>query len=164
MYKKSVALLISIMLFTGCSFTKTSNNVKNFTKCYIHKIPAPFWVCYQSSFQSVGKVVAKKISRLKQEEAFSLGVSDLVNKLQAKTKLFLTRIGINDKKTIKAILDRVKNFVIVDAYQGDSWYSKKERMLYVSVYVDKKEFKKFLLSNFKNKDKKLLENSFNEIF
>ncbi len=165
MYKKTLALsLIGIIFFTGCSFTKTSSNIKNFTKCYIHKIPAPFWVCYQSPFQSVGKVVAKKISRLKQEEAFSLGVSDLVNKLQAKTKLFLRRIGVSDEKKIKTILDEVKNFVIVNAYQGESWYSNKEKMLYVRVFVNKDEFEKFLLSNFKNKDKKLLEDSFNEIF
>ncbi|EDM23245.1 hypothetical protein FE773_02965 [Caminibacter mediatlanticus TB-2] len=164
MKKLTFIFLTTALFYTGCSFTKTSTNVKNFTKCYINKIPAPFWVCYQSPFLSVGKVTANKVTRLKQEEAYSLGVSDLVNKLQAKTKLFLRRIGINDEKQIRNILSQVKNFVVINALQGDSWYSKKEKMLYVKVSVNKEEFKKFLLSKFKNKDKKLLEDSFNEIF
>ena len=122
-------LWLIVPLFIGCSssVSNTSIKIKNFTKCYIHKIPAPFWICYQSSFQSVGKVYTPSVSRLKQEEAFSIGVSDLINKLQAKTKLFLRRIGLEDSKKEKQILNKVKNFVIINAIQGDTWYSKAEK-------------------------------------
>jgi hypothetical protein len=153
-----------VPLFIGCSVSNTSTKIKNFTKCYIHKIPAPFWVCYQSSFQSVGKVYTSSISRLKQEEAFSIGVSDLINKLQAKTRLFLRRIGVDDKKKEKQILNEVKNFVIINAIQGDTWYSKAEKMLYVEVKVNKEDFKKFLFKELKNINKKELEVAFNEVF
>ena len=153
-----------IPLFIGCSVSNTSTKIKNFTKCYIHKIPAPFWVCYQSSFQSVGKVYTKEVTRLKQEEAFSIGVSDLINKLQAKTKLFLRRVGIDDEKKQKQILDSVKNFVIINAIQGDSWYSKADNMLYVEVKVDKESFKRYLFNELKDINKKELEVAYNEIF
>ena len=91
------------LIFWGCSFTNTTQKVKKFTKCYVHQIPAPFWVCYQSLFLSVGKVHANKISRLKQEEAYSLGVSELIAKLQAKTKLFLRKLNVKDHKLIEQI-------------------------------------------------------------
>jgi hypothetical protein len=159
-------LWLIVPLFIGCSgsISNTSTKIKNFTKCYIHKLPAPFWVCYQSSFQSVGKVHTPSMSRLKQEEAFSIGISDLVNKLQAKTKLFLRRIGLDETKKEKQILEAVKNFVIVNAIQGDSWYSKVEKMLYVEVKVDKKDFKRFLFNELKDINKKELEVAFNEVF
>ncbi len=155
-----------IPLFVGCSVSNTSTKIKNFTKCYIHKIPAPFWVCYQSSFQSVGKVYTEKITRLKQEEAFSIGVSDLINKLQAKTKLFLRRVGIDNEKKQKQILDSVKNFVIINAIQGNFWYSKTDKLLYVEVKINKNDFKKMLFNELKdeNIDKKEFEVAFNEIF
>ena len=92
--KKTYLLLP--LIFLGCTFTNTTQKVKEFTKCFIHQIPAPFWVCYQSSFLSVGKIHTNKFSRLKQEEAYSVGVSELIAKLQAKTKLFLRKLDIND--------------------------------------------------------------------
>jgi len=152
------------LIIGGCSISNTSTKVKSFTKCYINKIPAPFWVCYQSSFQSVGKIHSAQINRLKQEEAFSIGVSDLISKLQAKTKLFLRRLEINDKKKIDKILKLVKNFVVINSIQGDSWYSKKENMLYVEVKVDKKDFKRFLLNELKEINKKTLQMAFDEVF
>ena len=155
-----------IPFFIGCSgsISNTSTQIKNFTKCYIHKLPAPFWVCYQSSFQSVGKVHTSSVSRLKQEEAFSIGVSDLINKLQAKTKLFLRRLGIEGTKKEKQIMEAVKNFVIVNSIQGDSWYSKAEKMLYVEVKVNQDDFKRFLFNELKDIDKKELKVAFNEVF
>ncbi|GAB6046024.1 hypothetical protein JCM11957_16230 [Caminibacter profundus] len=151
------------LIIGGCSISNTSTKVKSFTQCYIKKIPAPFWVCYQSSFQSVGKIHSAQINRLKQEEAFSIGVSDLISKLQAKTKLFLRRLEINDKKT-NQILKLVKNFVVINSIQGDSWYSKKENMLYVEVKVDKKDFKRFIFNELKDIDKKTLQMAYDEVF
>jgi hypothetical protein len=156
-------LLISLM-FLGCSISNTTTKVKNFTKCYIHQIPAPFWVCYQSSFLAVGKVVTDKVTRLKQEEAFSNGLTQLITKLQSKTKIFLNKLDIDDEKEIKRILDAIKSFVIVNALQGKTWYSKKEHILYVEVTVDKNEFKDFLYRELKNVDKKKFEIAFNESF
>jgi len=151
-------LLLVPLLFIGCaSINQTSKNIKNFTKCYIHKIPAPFWICYQSSFMSVGKVKAQKLSRIKQEEAYSQGVSDLIAKLQSKTKLFLRKLDIKGND----ILKEIKSFVIVNAIQKETWYDKKNKMLYVEVIVDKKEFKKFLESKVKTKN---FEEIFNETF
>jgi len=147
-------------LFLGCSFTNTSNKVKEFTKCYVHQMPAPFWVCYQSPFLSVGKVHADKLTRLKQEEAYSLGVSELIAKLQSKTKLFLRKLGLEDKN----IDSEIKDFVILNALQGDSWYNEKEKMIYVQVKIDKKEFKNFLFEKFKNVKKQELQNAFDETF
>jgi len=154
-------LLFTIpLLFLGCSFTNTSHKVKEFTKCYVHQMPAPFWVCYQSSFLSVGKVHADKLTRLKQEEAYSLGVSDLIAKLQMKTKLFLRKFNIKDGK----IDDAVKDFVILNAIQGDSWYNEKEHMIYTQVQVDKKEFEKFLKSRYPKLDEKEFKSVFDETF
>ncbi|ACM93086.1 putative lipoprotein [Nautilia profundicola AmH] len=153
-------LFLAPLIFLGCSVSNTTTKVTEFTKCYVHQLPAPFWVCYQSSFLSVGKVHADKLNRLKQEEAYSLGVSELVAKLQSKTKLFLRKLGLEDKN----IDSEIKDFVILNALQGDSWYSKDEKMIYVQVKIDKEEFKKFLFDKCKKIDKKVLENTFDETF
>jgi len=153
-------LFLVPLIFIGCaSVNKTTQDVKNFAKCYIHQMPAPFWICYQSAFMSVGKVKSDKLSRLKQEEAYSAGVSDLIAKLQSKTKLLLRKLGLENKK----ILDEIKNFVIVNAIEDDTWYDKKNRMIYVKVVVNRDEFKKFLKSNLKVDNKKF-EEIFNETF
>ncbi|WP_456479690.1 hypothetical protein [Nautilia sp.] len=152
--------LIIPALFLGCSVSNTTTKVREFTKCYVHQIPAPFWVCYQSSFLSVGKVHADKQTRLKQEEAYSLGVSELIAKLQSKTKLFLRKIGVKDKH----IDSEIKDFVILNALQGDSWYSEKEKMIYVQVQINKDEFEKFLFEKFKKIKKEELKSAFDETF
>jgi len=157
---KKLLIALPMLLFLGCSISNTSTKVKNFTKCYVHQMPAPFWVCYQSSFLSVGKVHADKMTRLKQEEAYSLGVSQLIVKLQSKTKLFLRKIGAEDQN----IDSEVKDFVILNALQGESWYSEKEKMIYVQVKLDKDEFKKFLFEKFKNIKKEELQDAFDETF
>jgi len=149
------------LVFLGCSFTNTSTKVKEFAKCYVHQMPAPFWVCYQSSFLSVGKVHADKLTRLKQEEAYSLGVSELISKLQSKTKLFLRKVGMDDKVDLDG---KIKDFVILNALQGESWYSKKEKMIYVQVKIDAKEFKKFLYENLNGVDKEEFQEAFDETF
>ena len=155
-------MLLIPLLFLGCSFSNTTKKVKNFTKCYVKQMPAPFWVCYQSSFISVGKVHTDKVTRLKQEEAYSVGVSDLVFKLQSKTVIFLRKLGIEDKNFIK---NDIKDYVILSALQGDSWYSDKEKMVYVQVKINEKEFKNFLYEKLKNKVKqKEFESAFNETF
>ena len=156
---KKLFLLIPLM-FVGCSVSNTSTKIKKFTKCYINKIPAPFWVCYQSSFISVGKIYTKKFNKLKQEEVYSVAISKLYSKLQTKTKLFLRKLGKENKNIVK----KVKDFVILNAILEDSWYNKKEQMLYVKVAVNKEEFKKFLFDELKNIDKKILETTFNETF
>jgi len=148
------------LFFFGCTASNTVSKVNNFSKCYVHKMPAPFWVCYQSSFISVGKVHCDKTDRLKINEAYSYGISRLIQKLTAKTKIFLTKLGINDKK----IDSDIKDFVIMSADQGDTWYSKKEKMIYVQVKIDKDEFKNFLSEKYKNIDKKVFERAFNETF
>jgi len=155
---KNLIFLIAL-IFGGCSVSNTSLKVTDFAKCYIHKIPAPFWVCYQSSFIAVGKVHGDKLNRLKQEEAYSLGVSEMIKKLQAKTSLMLRRLGIK-----KDLSEKVKNFVIVNAVEGESWYSTAEKMIYVEVKLDKNEFKKFLFEELKNVNKEKLENAFDETF
>ena len=156
---KKLFLLIPLM-FVGCSVSNTSTKIKKFTKCYINKIPAPFWVCYQSSFISVGKIYTKKFNKLKQEEVYSVAISKLYSKLQTKTKLFLRKLGKENKNIVK----KVKDFVILNAILEDSWYNKKEQMLYVKVAVNKEEFKKFLFDELKDIDKKILETAFNETF
>jgi hypothetical protein len=156
---KKVYFLLPLV-FLGCSFTNTSQKVKNFTKCYVHQIPAPFWVCYQSSFLSVGKVHANKLLRLKQEEAYSVGVSELIAKLQIKTKLFLRKLNIKNDELIK----KIKDFVILNALQGESWFNGKEKMIYVQVKLDKDEFKNYLFEKLKKIDKKILESTFDETF
>jgi len=153
-------LLWVSLVFIGCSVSNTTEKVQNFAKCYIHKLPAPFWVCYQSSFLSIGKTHSDKLSRLKQEEAYSLGVTDLISKLQSKTKLFLRKLDVKNDK----LITKVKDFVVLNAIQGDSWYDKKDKMIYVQVKLNKDEFKKFLFDDLKNKDKKVLENTFYETF
>ncbi|WP_457562327.1 hypothetical protein [Caminibacter pacificus] len=157
-------LLLLPLAFLGCSVSNTTTKVKNFTKCYIHQLPAPFWVCYQSSFLAVGKVFTDKVSRLKQEEAFSNGVAQLINKLQNKTKILLNKLDINDEKRMKQVLDAVKSYVIVNAIQGSSWYAKKDKMLYVEVKINDKDFKDFLLRQLGNIDKNKYEIAFNESF
>ena len=148
------------LIFLGCTFTNTTQKVKEFTKCFIHQIPAPFWVCYQSSFLSVGKIHTNKFSRLKQEEAYSVGVSELIAKLQTKTKLFLRKLNIKNDKLIKEI----KNFVILNALQGDTWFNEKEKMIYTQVKLDKVEFKNYLFEKLKKIDKKILKSTFDETF
>jgi len=148
------------LFFLGCSFTNTTQKVKDFTKCYVHQLPAPFWVCYQSSFLSVGKVHANKLSRLKQEEAYSVGVSELIGKLQAKTKLFLRKLDIKNDK----LIEEIKDFVILNALQGETWFNKKEKMIYVQVKLDKDEFENFLFEKLKKIDKKVLKSTFDETF
>jgi len=151
-------LLLVPLLFIGCaSINQTSKNIQNFAKCYIHQMPAPFWICYQSSFMAVGKVKTKKLSRIKQEEAYSQGVSDLIAKLQSKTKLFLRKLNIENKN----ILNEIKSFVIINAIQKETWFDKKNNMLYVEVLVDRNEFKKFLKTKIKVKN---FEEIFDETF
>ena len=156
--KKTYLLLP--LIFLGCTFTNTTQKVKEFTKCYVHQIPAPFWVCYQSSFLSVGKVHTNKLSRLKQEEAYSLGVSELIAKLQAKTKLFLRKLDINDNN----LIEEIKDFVILNALQGDTWFNEKEKMIYVQVKLNKNEFEDYLFEKLKKIDKKVLKSTFDETF
>jgi len=155
--KKS--LFLSVMLiFAGCSAVQESaKKVKNFSKCYINKVPAPFWVCYQSEFMSVGKIYTNKPSNLEKEEAYSIGVNDLIKKLQNKTASFLKKLSIKDK----SILKDVKNFVIINAMEGNSWFDKNHHILYVEVSIDKRKFKNFLKSEIKHKD---FEKYYNETF
>ena len=148
------------LIFLGCTFTNTTQKVKKFTKCYVNKIPAPFWICYQSSFLSVGKVHANKLSRLKQEEAYSVGVSELIGKLQTKTKLFLRKLDIKDEK----LINEIKDFVILNALQGDTWFNEKEKMIYVQVKLNKNEFEDYLFEKLKKIDKKVLKSTFDETF
>jgi hypothetical protein len=108
-------------------------------------------------------VHSEKFTRLKQEEAFSLGVSELVNKLNAKIELFSRKLGLKPKE-VKHLKEAVKNFVIVNAIQGDSWFSKKENMLYVEVKIDKNDFKRFLFNELKNINKSKLQAAFDETF
>ena len=155
--KKTLFLSI-ILLFAGCSAVQESaKKVKNFSKCYINKIPAPFWVCYQSLFMSVGKVYTSKPSRLKQEEAYSTALNNLIQKIQNKTKIFMEKAGIKDRN----LLDEVKNFVIINAIEGNSWFDDKNHIMYVEASIDKEEFKNFLKEKVKIKD---FENIFNETF
>ena len=84
---KRLFLLIPPM-FIGCSVSTTPTKIKEFTKCYVNKIAAPFWICYKSSFISVGKVYTKKFNKLKQEEAYSIAISELYLKLQQKRNSF----------------------------------------------------------------------------
>ncbi len=160
---KRALFLSSILLFAGCSVVqKTTKNVQNFSKCYIHKMPAPFWVCYQSSFLGVGKVNADKFSRIKEEESYSQGISSLIATLQSKTSLLLRKINA-DKKTTAKILSDIKKFVIVNANEGKYWYDKKNKILYVQAFVDEKEFKAFLQKELKI-DKERFEKLYNETF
>ena len=155
--KKSVFLSL-ILLLAGCSAVQeNAKKIKNFSKCYINKIPAPFWVCYQSDFLTVGKVYTPKFSRLKQEEAYSVAVNDLIKKLQMKTSIFLKRLNLKDK----SILNEIKNFVIVNAIEGNSWFDKKHHILYVEASVDKEQFKNFLKEKLKIKN---FEKYYNESF
>jgi hypothetical protein len=148
------------LIFLGCSVSDTTVKVKEFAKCYVHQMPAPFWVCYQSSFLSVGKVHSDKLNRLKQEEAYSLGMSGLISKLTDKTELFLRKLGIEDKN----IKSDIKDYVILNALQGDTWYNGKEKMIYVQVKLDKDGFKKFLFDRYKKINKKVLQRAFDETF
>ena len=149
-------LLASTLFIIGCSnISSNVKKVKNFSKCYIHKMPAPFWVCYQSTFLAVGKVYTEKLNRLKQEEAYSKALSELVQKITLKVKKLQEY-----NKNIK--LDEVKNFVLVNAIEKDTWYDKKNHILYVEASLDEDELKEFLASKFK--DKKEFEKLYNEIF
>ena len=152
---------LAALLFVGCSVSDTSHKIKEFTKCYVDKLPAPFWVCYQSSFLSVGKVHSSKLNRLKQEEAYSLAVTDLINKLRHKTALLLQKLKIKDHEKI---LDDMKDFVVLNAIQGESWYNTKEKLIYVQVKVGKEDFKKYLLSSLENIKEEEFNKNFNEVF
>ncbi len=155
---KRALFFIIIAFFAGCSAVgESAKKVRDFSKCYINKIPAPFWVCYQSSFMSVGKVYTKTPSRLKQEEAYSVAVNDLIHKLQNKTAMLLQKANIHDKK----ILEDIKNFVIINAIEGNTWFDKKNHILYVEASIDKDEFKKFLKEKLNIKD---FEKLYNETF
>ena len=160
---KKTLFLSSILLFAGCSAVqKTTKNVQNFSKCYIHKIPAPFWVCYQSSFLGVGKVSTKKFSKIKEEEAYSEGISSLIATLQSKTSLLLRKLGIDIKEKNKILTD-IKKFVIVSANEGKYWYDKNNEILYVQAYINENDFKNFLFKELKI-DKKRFEKLYNETF
>jgi len=77
--------------------------------------------------------------------------------LQSKTELLLGKLNIKNKD----ILNEIKSFVIINAIQKETWFDKKNKMLYVEVTVDKNEFKKFLESKIKTKN---FEEIFNETF
>jgi hypothetical protein len=156
---KRVALIIPLV-FIGCSFNNAQSKVKAFTKCYVNKLPAPFWVCYETSFMSVGKIHTEKVTRLSQQEAYAVGMKALSDKLLVKTKMFLEKLNYKDKK----ILEDVKSFIIMNAINDGFWYDKKTQILYVKVVIDKKEFKKFLFNELKGYDKKILEVAFDESF
>ncbi|GAX86919.1 conserved hypothetical protein [Lebetimonas natsushimae] len=153
-------LLILPLVFVGCSLTNAPAKVKEFTKCYVHKIPAPFWVCYETNFMSVGKVHTKKNTRLAEQEAYAVGMKNLSEKILIKTKEFLRKLNCKDK----SVLAKVKSFVITNAVSDGTWYDKKTQILYVKVVVDKNEFKNFLFNSLKGYDKKVLEAAFNESF
>jgi hypothetical protein len=156
---KKVILIIPI-LFVGCSISSTPKKVKEFTQCYVHKIAAPFWVCYETPFMSVGKVHTQKVTRLSQEEAYAVGMKSLSAKILIRTKEFLKRLNIKDD----SILKKVKSFIIMNALTDGYWYDKKTKILYEKVVIDKNEFKNFLFSLLKGYDKKVLEVAYEESF
>ncbi len=157
---KKVVFLSFLLIFTACSnVAQTTSKIKSFTKCYIHKLPAPFWVCYQSSFMSIGRTKSSKDDKLNEEIAYSKGINNLIVKLQTKTSLMLKNLNIKNKK----ILSDIKRFVIMNALQKHSWFDKKNQMIYVDVEVDKEKFRKFLQQELKI-DKKLFKDIFDESF
>lgn len=153
-------LLVLPFVFIGCSVNNAPVKIKEFAKCYIHKLPAPFWVCYKNAFIDVGKVHTKKITRLSEQEAYAVGIKNLTEKILSKTKKFLKKLDYKDEK----ILQKVKSFVIMNAIEDGVWYDKKVHILYVKVVIDKKNFKNFLVSNLKGYDKKVLEVAYDESF
>jgi hypothetical protein len=156
--------LVLPFVFAGCSFNSVntaSMKIKAFTKCYVHKLPAPFWVCYETSFMSVGKIHTKKVSRLSQQEAYAVGMKNLSEKILIKTKEFIKKLNV---KNDKDILANVKSFVITNAISDGFWYDEKTNILYVKVVINKDEFKNFLFNELKGYDKKVLEVAFNESF
>jgi len=150
-------LLVIPLLFLGCA---TTNKVQKFTKCYIHQMPAPFWICYQSTFTTVGKTYTKKFNHLSQNEAYADGVSILTKNILLKTEKFLEKLNIKNKD----ILKQVKSYVITTSIDDGNWYDKKNHILYVKVTIDKEAFKQFLFSLIKGHNKKELEIAFNESF
>jgi hypothetical protein len=153
-------IFIVPFVFIGCSVNNAPVKVKEFAKCYIHKLPAPFWVCYENSFMSVGKIKTAKKTRLAKQEAYAVGMKNLVQKLVKNTKKFLKKLDYKDEK----ILQKVKSFVLMNSIDDGSWYDKKEHVLYVKVVVDKNDFKNFLFNELKNYDRKVLEVAFDESF
>ncbi len=157
---KKVVFLSFLLIFTACSnVAQTTSKIKSFTKCYIHKLPAPFWVCYQSSFMSVGKIKVSKNNGLNEEIAYSKGLNNLILKLQRKTSLMLKNLNIKNKK----ILTDIKRFVILNSIQGHNWFDKKNHILYVEVEINKDNFRKFLQQELKI-NKKLFKDIFDESF
>ncbi len=154
---KKVLFFIIPALFIGCSIKQ--DTIQNFAKCYIHKAPAPFWVCYQNSFISVGKVYTNEVDRLKQQEAYTMAISNLIKKLTLKTDEFVKRLDLNI-----SLKEKIKEYVLFKGIQDSLWYDKKNRMLYVKVYIEKEDFKKFLFSFFKKIDKNKLNQTFDEVF
>ena len=149
-------ILLASLLFVGCSSIQSNvEKVKNFSKCYVHHIPAPFWVCYQSTFLAVGKVYTEKVSRLKQEEAYTKALNELIQKIILKAK----KLKEYNKKID---LKEIKNFILVNAIEKDTWYDKSNHILYVETVIEEDDFKAFLASKFK--DKKEFEKLYNEIF
>jgi len=151
-------LVILPLFFIGCAVDNPTK-IKEFTKCYIHKLPAPFWVCFNTTFMSVGKVHSKKISTLSKQEAYAIGIKLLNEKLLIKTKDFLRRLNIKEFD-----FNKIKSFIVTNALDDGSWYDKKTNILYVKVIIDKKEFKNYLFSLIKGYDKKVLEVAFDESF
>lgn len=150
-------LFVFYLVIIGCGVL--SNNIKKID-CYIQGIQAPSWVCYQSPFEAVVKLKVKKVTFLKQEEAYSIAINKLINKLTLKATEFVRKIGINDKKNIQKIKEFIKSYVIINSMEDGSWYS--NGVLYVRAKVNKKNFKKEFLSLFKT-DKKLKE-VYDEVF
>jgi len=150
-------LFVIPFLFLGCA---TSNKVEKFTKCMIHNIPAPFWICYQSAFTTVGKTYTKKFNRLSQNEAYADGVSILTKNILLKTEKFLEKLNIKNKN----ILKQVKSYIITTSIDDGNWYDEKNHILYVKVTIDNDAFKQFLFSLLKGYNKKELEIAFDESF
>jgi len=157
---KNAVILFIVLIFAGCSnVSENISKIKSFTKCYIHQIPAPYWVCYQSSFTDVGKLKVSKDTRLNEEIVYTKAINNLTNKLQTKTSILLKKLNIKNEK----IISDVKSYVVINAIQKGSWYDKKNKILYVLVEVDKNNFRNFLQQKLKI-DKKIFEDIFDESF
>jgi len=158
------ALLFVPLAFLGCSLINpTPKKIQSTHICKVEKYEAPYWVCCQSTFVVVGKIYTPNPTMLKEEEAFSNAMMELIRKLENKTKTMLNKLDINDKKEIEKILNQVKDYTIVHSMEGKKWYLKELKMLYVQAVMERGEFKKFLKSLIKTDEKKF-EIAFNESF